>query len=261
LIAGNKIERNSATLNGGGVALVAPSEAVVSNNLIRNNECTADGGGIWAWILVGGATIVDNSFFENRAGDHGGGLYASNNGRAGFFLIKGNLFVRNEARGIEPDNTGSGGALWTWNLEGRIERNTMVFNRALGESNFNGGGILLDNTDHRLQIVGNIIAFNEGCGLVCRDLKRMSPVLGPNILWANSIQDLAANRGVCPSDWDMNLVFEDPQFCNPATDDYRVSSSSPAFGGEGVMGAFEVPGCGPASYRAVGWGERTGRHP
>lgn len=159
---------------------------------------------------------------------------------------------RNEARGEGVDDTGSGGGIALLSSPGEVSHNTIVYNLGGGESSCSGGGILLFQTDASLLSVhSNIVAFNQGCGLLCRWQGRAA--FGQNLFWAND-QDIGDSPESCPHEWDVIQIFADPRFCISEQGDFRVAEGSPAVTLEGVMGAFPSTGCSPTvptngSYR------------
>ncbi len=95
--------------------------------------------------------------------------------------IERNLFIRNTAHGLGLGNTGSGGGLWTHFTEGSVIHNTFVQNGGLGESQSNGGGILIVRSAARLTVGGNILALNIGGG--ARGEWGQGADFGTNLFW------------------------------------------------------------------------------
>ena len=254
LIEGNLFEGNTAGQNGGGLGLKAPSEAIVRRNVFRGNTCRADGGGLWVYLFYGSVIVKDNQFFDNVAGDHGGGLHAANSGHAGAFDITGNTFVRNRTLG--PGffgDTGSGGAIAALLMTGTISNNTIVANDGTHLTHCGGGGLLLYLTTPDLLVTNNIFVLNTECGVACWEGGRAT--MGPNIVWYNEPSNLGVDLGWCPSYIGQDFIVADPLFCGAAVDDYRVSSDSPALASGQVFGAYSQPGCGPGTpVRPITWG-------
>jgi hypothetical protein len=251
LIVDNVFESNQAVGNGGGLAVVRCC-AIVEGNTFRSDSCKSDGGGLWLYLITGETvTLVKNEFWDNTAGDHGGGVYA---GGGVDCIISENLFVRNRALGAGIGDTGSGGGLAVLESSGLFARNTLVSNVAAGESGCSGGGILIFQTPGDLAVTGNIIASNIGCGLSCR--WNAQSLVGTNLFWQND-SNIGEAPEVCPAGWSEKSIIADPLFCDPASDNYTVAANSPALAGKEVMGAFETPGCGARSARAPGIWYRT----
>ena len=92
-------------------------------------------------------------------------------------------------------------------------------------------------------IVRNIVAHNEGLGILCLS-GPPDPTLACNDFWENAAGDY---YGCGPGETDISL---DPQFCNPSVDDFFLSESSPCVNwpGCGQIGALGV-GCGPIGVK------------
>jgi hypothetical protein len=243
-IEGNIFEDNVAGQNGGGLALIN-GVFEVRGNVFRGNHCVADGGGVWVWMLRGQFFLTNNEFFDNVAGDHGGGVYASGSPSTLPYTIERNLFVGNRTTGVgHIGDSGSGGGIAALVMRGVISHNTLVGNDGHHLTHSGGGGMLLWGTGTDLVIFGNIVALNWECGVSCWG-DGTTATMGPNLLWANDGGDLGTGPGECPSSWIDVLLLADPLFCDPENGDHRVASNSPAVDGEEVMGAFSEPGCGP----------------
>jgi len=136
-----------------------------------------------------------------------------------------------------------------------IRRNTVVANVGIGGPPCTGGGIVLDGTPATLEVSGNLVAFNSGCGIACRD--NVTTVLGTNLLWQNNPGNLGPQ---CPEGWLSQQIVADPLFCGETGDDYSVAEGSPALTGGETMGAFSQPGCGPVPVRPTTWGRLKSRY-
>jgi hypothetical protein len=258
LIEGNLIESNSSTGNGGGLD-VRHGQVIIRANMIRDNVCSYDGGGMYGSFVVGSVAIEGNQFWGNHAGDHGGGIHLAGTPGAEPMTIDGNLFVRNIADGLGTGDTGSGGAIRVREVSGEISHNTMVANGGSGESACSGGGLLLDNTSGALSVHGNLIAFNDGCGVACKN--NIETVLGSNLLWENTEGDLGTGPGHCPEAWQGALIIADPLFCDPDADNFTVAKDSPALTGPEIMGVWAEPGCGPGvPVERTTWGQIKARY-
>ncbi|MCI0529816.1 MAG: DUF1565 domain-containing protein, partial [Nitrospira sp.] len=246
LFEDNIFQENHAEL-GGAMGIVWGQPSIHQNKFI-GNSCDFDGGAIFVWMNEGAPIIDRNEFWENFAPDHGGAMDLTNTFRAGKLRVTNNLFVRNRAWGTGNGDTGSGGGLYVTNFSGCIEFNTFVSNQGFGESLCGGGGIALDVTPPGLVIESNVIAYNNSCGLSCRD--NVTSTVGQNIFWQNENGDLGRGSGHCPVEWEDRVIIGDPLFCDLDADDYRLASNSPAIG----MGAFPFPQCGPVDAQKTTWG-------
>jgi parallel beta helix pectate lyase-like protein len=253
LIEGNLFADNISDGNAGAL-LIEHADVIVRKNVFRRNSCVSDGGAIRLYLGEGSAELINNEFIENEARDKGGALLIVVPPQLTLpITVEGNLFLRNSSFASEGGGSGSGGAIWVYGASGTIIRNnTIVSNRGVDETVSGGGGILMESTSSGLTIEFNIVALNEGGGISCR--YDVATPLGRNLLWMNSNADIGGPGSTCPQDWISSQLVADPVFCNPATDDYRVSSTSPALGEE-VMGAYRAPGCGPGvAVRPTTWG-------
>jgi len=240
LIEENLFEDNSARL--GGALVVLGGSTMIRGNVFRGNHSGTDGGAMFVWMRQGHPVIEDNAFWENVAGDKGGGLLVSNMVRASV-TVQRNLFVRNLSLGGDNDDRGSGGALLVADISGHVSRNTIVFNEGRGESPCSVGGLFLWGTPSTLIVEDNIIAFNRGCGVGCAIVA--DATMKSNLIWQNEGGDLGVDNRECPASWSENQIFADPLFCDPANDDYTLRSDSPALTGDRIYGAFPTPGCNP----------------
>ncbi len=259
LIEGNIIENNESGHNGGGLACFNGNYEI-RGNVFRGNQCWADGGGAWVWMVQGQAALEGNEFWDNVAGDHGGGIYSAGGSGAGQYSIEGNLFVRNRTVGTGFfGDTGSGGAIAALLMKGVIRYNTLVWNDGQHLTHDGGGGLLLYLTGVDLAVYGNLIAYNEECGISCW-WEGTTATMGPNLLWGNGGGDLGIGSGQCPSGWADVLLFADPLFCDPANENYQVASNSPALTDSMTFGCYPDPGCpartSPTTWDRIRWSKR-----
>jgi hypothetical protein len=249
VLTNNIIIRNQAATNGGGVT-IGGAVAEVRGNVFKENETTYDGGGIY--LITGGthagtSRILDNEFWGNVAGDHGGAIEAGQSSPLSSpLLIEGNLFVRNEAHGMDtPRGPDTGGAISMRGWAGTITNNTFVGNIAAGVTDCTGAHILVSTLELlEIHIERNIFSLGVGCGVVCRFWKNTNVTLTGNLFWSNDRLDVDDPLGCFPG-WQSNNFFTDPLFCDPVHDDYRVRSDSPAVTGGNAIGAYLTPGCTP----------------
>ena len=78
-ISNNTITSNTATSNGGGIAITGPSNVEIANNTISANTASANGGGV---SITGAASaeLSENTISSNTASVSGGGVQASSSG-------------------------------------------------------------------------------------------------------------------------------------------------------------------------------------
>ena len=245
VIDGNAFLGNRVATNGGAIIL---GEAIVtvSNNNFQSNNAVYDGGGIYVVMTQPGtAHFVENTFFQNKAGDHGGAIeVGQGNPDSSPLEIRNNIFVRNEARGEDlPTDSGTGGAISMRGWPGTISNNTFVGNIGTGGAPCTGGALLLGSGSLPVYVERNIFASSQGCAVVCRG-DASGTQLTNNMFWNNAPGDIGNATGCFPYSAGANL-FVYPLFCDPAHDDYHVRSDSPALSDTLIMGAFAEPGCSP----------------
>jgi hypothetical protein len=227
--------------NGGGIRCDSSSSPEIINNIITENEAyglfgSGAGGGVLCY--KSSPSIIYNTISGNLSGwTGGGGIYCwESNSTISHNIISGN----------------SGGDIMTGRIGGGIEcydSNPVVSNNTVsGNSGFVGGGIgctsssptIINNTisgnsaqfgsgiycfQSGTTISNTIIAFNSNsAGAVFCDSSD-SPVLSCCDVYGNAggdwVGDIADHASI-------NGNFSaDPLFCDTASGDFRVSSSSP----------------------------------
>jgi Right handed beta helix region len=259
LIQGNTITNNRAANLAGGIGTGQRMVPDILDNYIAGNEARdGDGGGIYYRSFDNDAVIRGNTVLNNRAGDHGGGIYIEHVGDIGLLEVEvsWNLVSGNYARGSGITGN-SGGGIWLWETNAWVHHNTVVGNTGDGSNNAYGGGIVIERPGSPI-IEQNIIAFStKGGGIWCGG--GATPIIRNNFAWQN-----AGGEGVkgCPNWWQSNgNVIDNPYFCDMAGGDFHVASNSgvmthPA----GPLGAFATPGCGPVSIVATTWGSLKAKY-
>jgi parallel beta helix pectate lyase-like protein len=262
LIQGNTITYNWASNLAGGVGTLQKMVPDIIDNYIAENETRdGDGAGIYYASFDNGAVIRNNVVLNNRAGDHGGGIYVGNLGGTYTLLgveVSWNLISGNYAHGSAPLTPNSGGGLWLLGTDAWVHHNTIVGNTGDGPNNtYGGGGIVMEQPGSPI-IEQNIIAFStKGGGIWCGG--GATPTIRNNLAWQNVGGDGVKD---CPNWWqsDGNVV-DNPYFCDMASGDFTVASNSgvithPA----GPLGAFSTPGCGPVAVQLSTWGALKARY-
>jgi hypothetical protein len=253
LIQGNTITGNRAANLAGGIGTGTWMVPDILDNYIADNEARdGDGGGIYYRSFDNGAVIRGNTVVNNRAGDHGGGIYVWHVGSGDplELEISWNVIAGNVAGG-RAGTGNSGGGIFTWETNAWIHHNTIVDNTGDGPSGTYGGGIVLDQPGSPL-VEKNIIAMSlKGGGIGCGG--GVTPTIRNNLAWQNLPAD---GVGGCVTWWQIEgNIVADPAFCDPASADYSLAQNSPAITHvAGPLGAFYLPGCGPVSVEPITWG-------
>ena len=260
LIRENVITNNRGRNLAGGIGFGQRMIPEVLDNYVEGNEARdGDGGGIYYRSFENGAVIRGNVVINNRAGDHGGGIYIGHVGDIGLLEVEvsWNLVAGNYARGSEVTGN-SGGGVWLWETNAWVHHNTIVNNSGDGPNNAYGGGIVIERPGSPV-IEQNIIAFStKGGGIWCGN--GATPTIRDNLAWQNSGGDGVKD---CPAWWQSNgNVIANPYFCDMANGDFRVASNSsvlthPA----GPLGVYPIPGCGPGvPIQPSTWGTLKSRY-
>ena len=186
LIQGNIVTQNRGQNLAGGVGFGQRMVPEILGNYIADNEAIdGDGGGIYYRSFDNGAVIRGNTVINNRAGDHGGGIYVWHVGDIGTLEVEvsWNLIAGNIADGREGTGN-SGGGIFTWETNAWIHHNTIVQNTGDGATGTYGAGIVLDQPGSPL-VEKNIIALNlKGGGIWCGN--GATPTIQNNLAWQNA---------------------------------------------------------------------------
>jgi len=256
-IVNNVFERNRSTINGGGISATGVRSRV-ERNVFRENEARFDGGGMYVSMDgVGSIEIRNNQFWENVAGDHGGGIEFGRQGQSEPVLLEFNLFVRNAAHGNDgASDNGTGGAVSMRGWEGTLRNNTFADNRGTGGNGCTGGGILLVGGSREVLVENNLFYASAGCGIVCRALEGAEgATLKNNLFWSNAPYDINQPPECTIGTIENNLFDVDPLLCGPEMDNYTVSNQSPALAANPPIGVWTNPGCGDGvPVESTTWG-------
>ncbi|GJM43385.1 MAG: hypothetical protein DHS20C21_02270 [Gemmatimonadota bacterium] len=238
LIEDNHIHNNSASY-GGGIRghWGSDTSPTIRGNLIEFNSA-GSGGGIG---VNNGSPLIENNIVRNNfSGGTGGGIHVWH-GEGGVVTIRDNLIVDNSSR--------DGGGIGINGGHPIIEHNTLW-----GNSASRWGGAISQATskfpDPGVSFIHhNILGGSpDGHGVYC--INDSSMTLSCNCLFGNA-EGVYAN---CPPP--DNDIYQDPQFCDIASADFGLRSSSPCAApgptGCGLIGARPVA-CGPVSIEATSW--------
>jgi parallel beta helix pectate lyase-like protein len=242
-IDGNTFVQNTATYGGG--LNINFGKPVITNNLFLQNTAADWGGGASLGVSWGTPVASHNTFRGNEA-RMGGGLHVGG-GHGGRITVSFNLIVENTAAGYPGIGAGGGVSVYYNGTNVLMVNNTIV-------QNLGGGGVIF-STEPGGEVARNIVAQNSGIGVDCGTSGPPSRVsFHDNLLWTNTNGDF----GNCGA-WGSTTVIANPEFCGPASGDYSVSTTSPALGPGGPMGAFTTPGCGVVPVRESTWGNLKAR--
>ncbi|MDH3891870.1 MAG: right-handed parallel beta-helix repeat-containing protein [candidate division Zixibacteria bacterium] len=278
VVTGNVIDSNFAEDYGGGIYLYIDSMSDISDNTIADNTSGSSGGGIHSWTSDS-LSITDNSITDNTSWV-GGGITVHSSTKV---TVDSNTISNNTAqRAVNA----AGGGISCSSTSPTISNNTIVDNNGNGIScalsspditgnvicgndcNSYGGGISCVNNSFP-DITNNTISDNTastyGGGLVF--ITSSAATVVNTIFWGNSAGtsgddvDVFVTAGTPSFDYcdigdttDLSTYFgtgvitADPQFCDTASDDYTIRTTSPCVdaGQSGVdIGALGV-GCNGA---------------
>lgn len=189
---------------GGGIYYLGGDQGVIAENTIDNNNAWADGGA----IFVGTSPLIYGNVISRNSADFTGGICIN----GGAPVIRNNLILNNfydylptKAAGISIQ---SGSA--------QIINNTIVSNT--------NNGIQISNSDATVDVRNNIISDNRINGIAAHDdaILEFNDVYGNGQGFGNN--NYAGTYGVPGTG---SLVLN-PLFINPESDDYHLSSNSPA---------------------------------
>lgn len=190
----DSIIENNHALHGGGLFVNANTKLTLSGNLIiRGNQATARGGGIYmptlgvSQSLLGELNIFGNvKISGNEAGESGGGIYCESNRTSisGEVLISdnsadsagGGIYAAGFGSGItisenvgifnnhtNDSSVGFGGGIMVNNVNAKISGNVDIYDN---DSASYGGGVFINNGDleisDNVQIYENIAAYQGG---------------------------------------------------------------------------------------------------
>lgn len=280
-IIGNTISGNYGGYNyGGGIACKTNCFSVIDENVISDNWASKWGGGIYAWQSL---PLVTNNVISGNLGENGGGIYFYDNssslieGNEIFdneaLFDGGGIFCSNSsapeiAGNLIHGNIGNG--ICCFNHSAPVIRDNIIYKNT---SNTFGGGIYCIN-DSAPTITSNTVTDNTadyGGGLYC-GFDSSSAVITNTILWNNhavyqakeiwvgdpshpshpTISHSVVEGGMssvvvgqnCTLTWGLNMITDDPQFVDAASDDYHVGIDSPCID----IGHSTAPGIGAVDF-------------
>jgi len=264
IVRANQIFSNASEEGGGMFMLDGKSSSIIRENEFRSNTATNYGGGVF---LNSGGTFESNKIIGNVSGVEGGGLYLGN------ITLRGDLI---------QDNTSPMGGGVFMNLGSVVFDHVLILRNhggtqgggvsALGgtatfrnctialNSASSGGGNVHFRSQSNLTLVNSIVAFSPDGGIVSD-----ASVGAPGFAWI-TCSDVSNNAGgdyvglsAPPSD--NRVISLDPLFCDLASLDLHLGSSSPCASPNGClqMGALPVS-CQPVATEPSTWGKLKARY-
>jgi len=221
-----RIEKNTITRNvisectggwGIGVYVGGDTAAEIIDNVITDNRGEAASGGGLALFAAGNAVVTGNIIARNATAGPAGCGWGGGVAIANFVQAKivNNLIVGNSAC--------QGGAFYWLGSSG----NTVLVNNTIADNDAGSSpGIYATGVDSRNQLYNNIISAKFGPAMFCENGASVTPpVLDSNDVFSAQTQ---AYGGTCASQTGIrgNLSVN-PQFLDADAGDYRVGFSSP----------------------------------
>jgi N-acetylneuraminic acid mutarotase len=225
---------------GGPAICVESASPIITNSTFTGNTGTTDCA-IICWRKS--KAIISNNVFSNNRGQHGPILCVN------YYLdsptISGNVICDNVT-------TWAGGGIFIYMSTARIENNIIIRNQSV-----EGGGIKCWVGGNPI-CINNTIAYNSGVyggGICCNE--NCDPIFINNVVWGNTGTDGSqvclldtqsdpmfgycdiqggkdgfggSGAGVNYSGRYENNIIDDPMFMDTASDDFRLSNSSPCIG-------------------------------
>jgi hypothetical protein len=223
IITNNVITNNTTPgcygAGGGGIKVAGPGNAQILNNTITSNQVWGDGGGIElnATTMV---TITGNTIQNNSAGNYnGGGISVETGSQA---TIVDNLITANTGL------LGSGIYLLFNGNQNLLVNNTIALNKSVT----NGQAVWISGGQYGNQLVNNLIIDGTGNGAVaCDPSSAFEEIFTSNDILSTQPttppQTVPPFVGCADVTGTNGNISIDPQFVNPAGNDYHLQSTSP----------------------------------
>ncbi|MBD3233614.1 MAG: T9SS type A sorting domain-containing protein [candidate division Zixibacteria bacterium] len=214
---------------GGGIELLNGSDALIENNIIRNNEAAWEGGGIYSFNSY--PSIIGNTIENNIVGyynnAYGGGISIDNSNA----VVLNNLIIGNEAHpsGSFTVHNGRGGGIYIYNSTPQIDNNTIIENLVDQEpqTTAKGGGLWFNASSPGIK--NNIVYFNEA---------PEDPQIG-TVNGANPTITYSDVEGSWPGEGNIDA---DPMFIDPGHGFYSLQWDSPLIDAGDPSGSSDPDG-------------------
>jgi hypothetical protein len=220
-VTGGYVEGHLPANYGGGILVESTSPTIMDCRLVRNRS-NHFGGGMVCYLRAS-PRLINLEFLDNEATNNGGGLGVKSFCEPEITNV---LFARNRTK--------RGGGFWCLNSKVMLENATFYGNAGLEST----GGIW--SSQGKMTIMRTIIASSTAGEALSCSLPAEIEVTCSD-LFGNAGGD---QLGECLSSGGLNFSAE-PQFVNPASDDFSLAPGSPCLGGEGSGGK-----CGQIGYHS-----------
>ena len=235
----NDVFTGNVSYGYGGAVYIASGTANVTGCRFTGNSASQGAG---VYFLDCDGSFTQNVLLDNAAGVHGGGIYLY----SASLTISDNLFARCTC-------SWRGGAICVVVSSAPVISNNTIYACSGSE----GGGLYGGSETGVIDFHNNIVvACASGSGVVDGVWPGSPPpALSCNDVWGNLPSDYL-NIEPGPND-----ISEDPNFCNPPTDDYGLNAASPCAPAQqpscGLIGAYDVT-CGTTAVINTTWGRVKG---
>lgn len=212
-IANSRVRQNQVSSGPGGGINSSGTTYITNCDVSQNTVVGSSGGGFFGSNLV----ITGSTISQNRA-DYGGGIYASNG------MVQSSTITGNNSLNTGGGHHAVGGAFLVINS---------IYSRNQAAT---GGGAIYASSPNTLTLINNSISSNSAVAGAA--ISGTGVTAGNSIFWGNgtpattfdgsiSLKNSLAESGASFTDTGGNKNT-DPQFTNPATNDFRIPACSPA---------------------------------
>ncbi|AUC83473.1 choice-of-anchor Q domain-containing protein [Lacinutrix sp. Bg11-31] len=223
---------------GAGIFIASTAVNLVVDKCVFRNNVAIGGASIYTRPNTTTMLTVNSSQFYNNMGNYGVGVYVINDGAITHDVeISNSLFYNNESRNRNGADGFTGSAIWlrantaSSTLTSNISNCTFTGNSDIGtRASTQRGAVSLSRNSgatHTSAVSNSVFFNNTGAGGVTTPaLTKGHSTFITSVLVSNSIDP--DNFSTLPPSFKVNVSTADPLFLNAATNDYTLSSSSPA---------------------------------
>ena len=221
-LTSNTFISNTSSYGGGASAYVSGDTGtiILSDNTFQSNTATGYGGGVYVTSGTG-TTLTSNTFENNLAHNDGGGMHlmstrlaslngntiisnTANNSGGGIAISGGTVNATND---IIANNTSLWEGVYVYNGGSLTARHWTLVSNGSYALTTNGGSAVLTNTIVALHGLGGFAGSN---------------ISADHTLFFNSSTPCSSGASCT------NNLSGDPEFLNPAAEDYHIGSGSAA---------------------------------